>query len=134
MADAGTLSWTNWRGKEETRQINYTLDLRNHEGEPGWAMLVIAANTHLSSTELLTVLEDGGVIRSRSWVKRRLWMFRQPDVSSVGGNKPNKDGKDERAREIMRANPTKSSRQLVRLLGDAGIARGRDWVWRNRCK
>jgi len=132
MEDTGKLTKTNWRGKEETREVNYTLDTRNHIGEPGWALLVVAANTHLSVTELLTLLDSEGVGRSRSWVSRRRWLFEQP---GAGHNPacPIRDGKHGHALKIMAANPTLSVRQLTKLLSESGITRGREWVRCHRC-
>lgn len=43
-------------------------------------------------------------------------------------NRPNKDGLEGRAMEIIRANPTLSIRQTVQALKDAGIKRGTTWV------
>jgi len=132
MTDKGKISWTNWRGKEESRDVKYALDTRSHKGEPGWAMLAVAANTHLSVADLLRLLESEGVGRSRSWVQRRRWLFQQPGAVNSPG-KPDKDGKDQRAREIMADNSTLSVRQLARLLSKARITRSREWVRIHRC-
>lgn len=132
MGDTGKLFWTDGHGKEVSRPISYTLDTRNHRGEPGAALLLIAANTHLSIADLLRLLKLEGIERSRSWVRRRRWMFQQPDVVNSPG-KPNRDGKDERAREIMADNPTLSVRQLAWLLSKSGITRSREWVRMHRC-
>lgn len=45
-----------------------------------------------------------------------------------GGFKGNRDGKDEAAKAIVQANPDKSLRELVDLLADMGIKRGKTWV------
>ena len=132
MADKGTLSWTDWRGKEQTRPINWTLDIRDHLGEPGFALLAIAANTHLSVGDLLDLLEDKGVERSRSWVARRRWLFQQP--GTVNPTSPaNRDGKDAWAVKIMREHTKLSVRDLAELLEEKGITRSREWVRRHRC-
>jgi|ERR1700678_38844 len=128
-----TLSWTDGRDKEVTRPLNYTLDIREHVGEPGWALLAIAANRHLSVADLLRLLSTEGVERSRSWISRRRWMFQPLDTVNSPGQKPNRDGKDDRAIAIMRDNTRKSVRQLVRLLKEANIGRSREWVRRHRC-
>lgn len=133
MNETGTLTWTNGRGKEESRPINYTLDIREHIGEPGWALLAIAANTHLSVSDLVRLLDDlGGVERSRSWLQRRRWLFQQPGAVNAP-NKTNRDGKDNWAIGMMAENPTLSVRQLVRLLAKQGISRNREWVRCHRC-
>jgi hypothetical protein len=126
------MAWTNWRGKDESRELNWTLDIRDHRGEPGFALLAIAANTHLSVADLMRLLAIEGVKRSRSWIQRRRWLFQQPDTVNSPG-KPNADGKDARAVALMADNPTLSVRQLVRLLSKAGIARSREWVRTHRC-
>lgn len=133
MTEKGTLSWQNGRDKQESREVHYTLDTRNHRGEPGFALLAIAANTHLSVADLQRLLESEGVGRSRSYIQRRRWLFQQTDTVNHSGHKPNADGKDAPALTIMRANPTLSVRQLSRLLSEAGIDRSRDWVRRHRC-
>jgi hypothetical protein len=127
-----TLSWTDGRDKEVTRPLNYTLDIREHVGEPGWAVLAIAANRHLSVADLLRLLSTEDVERSRSWIGRRRWMFQPPGTENSQG-KPDKDGKDERAIAIMREDTTKSVRQLVWLLNENGITRSREWVRCRRC-
>jgi hypothetical protein len=132
-SEKGTISWTDWRDKEQTRPVNWTLDIRDHQGEPGWAMLAIAANTHLSVADLLRLLSTGGVERSRSWIGRRRWLFSKLDAINNPGAKPNKDGKDPLAIDVMRANPTLSVRQLVRALSEHGITRKREWVRQHRC-
>jgi hypothetical protein len=127
------MSWENWRGKKETRSINMTLDIRAHRGEPGFALLAIAGNTHLSVADLHRLLAVEGVGRSRSWIQRRRWLFQQPDAVNSSG-KPNADGKDGFAMTIMRDNPTLSVRQLAKLLSERHIDRSREWVRRNRCR
>jgi AraC-like DNA-binding protein len=132
MSDNGKLTWEDWHGKEETRPINYTLDTRDHQGEPGWALLAIAANTHLSVSDLKRLLDEGSVERSRTWIQRRRWLFQQPDAVNSPGH-PNKDGNDTRAREIMADNRKLSVRQLTKLLSESRIVRSREWVRRHRC-
>jgi hypothetical protein len=132
MADKGTLSWPGNAGRTETRPINWTLDIRDHRGEPGFALLLIATNTHLSVTDLLLFLHSEGVGRSRTWVQRRRWLFQQAETVNSPGHKPNGDGKDARAVEIMLDNPKLSVRDLSRMLKENGINRSRDWCRRHR--
>jgi hypothetical protein len=40
----------------------------------------------------------------------------------------NKDGMEDHAMNLLRANPKLSTRETARLLKDAGIKRGKDWV------
>jgi hypothetical protein len=112
-----------------TREFNQTIDIREFLGTPGYPMLLIAANTRLSVGDILTFLDfqadtTKGVGRSRSWIQRRRWVFQQPGTD----NTVNRDGKDARAAEIMDANPTCSSRELVMILQRHLITRSREWV------
>jgi len=130
MADTETFRWTDPRGNEQTREVNLKLDIRNFEGRAGYALLLIAANPHLSYDALLRYLETKGVERTLSWLRRRRWMF-HPDANS--GAKANRDGKSVRAVAVMRENSTLSLRELVRVLKENGITRSKDWVRQHRC-
>lgn len=132
-----TMTYEDWNGKELSREINLTLDIRDFEDRPGYVWLFLAANCHLSYTDMARFLaarklED--MERSRSWFQRRRWLFEDPKKATLGGRKPNSDSKDERAFEIMRENTTVSARKLSRMLRDYGIYRGKDWVLKNRCR
>ena len=139
MGSKERMSWTDWRGNRITREVNQVIDVRDFVGTPGYALLVVAANTNLSKADVLRylkALEDKGmegVRRSLGWVQRRRWLFQLPDANNWKGPRKNADGKDERAHTIMAANPTLSLRDLVLLLKDQGIARSREWVRQNRC-
>jgi hypothetical protein len=128
-----TMSWTDWRGKEQTRLVNMTLELKGYKGTPGHALLIIAANRHLSVGDLDRLLDSEDIERSRSWIQRRRWLFSDPDAANAPGPKPNADGKDNRAIAIMRDNSNLSVRQLSYLLKQHGIRRGKDWVMKKRC-
>lgn len=131
-----TLTWTDWRGKEQVRTVNHVLDIRDFRGTAIYPWLLIAANTHLSVGNLweflcLVAEEFPRVERSRSWIHRKRWMAQPPDaVNPI--NRPNSDGKDARALKIMAGNPNLSLRGVVRLLSEHGIRRGKDWVCKNR--
>ena len=129
-----TMRWTDWRGKVQTRQINPTLTLEQYKGTPGHALLIIAANRHLSVADLERLLDSEDIERSRSWIQRRRWLFSDPDAINAPGTKPNVDNKAARAIAIMRDNPNLSLRQLSYLLKQHGIHRGKDWVMKNRCR
>jgi hypothetical protein len=129
MTDTLTLSRTNGRGKAEKKTVKQTLDIRDFKGRPGFALLLIAANPHLSVTDILECLRLHGVGRSRTWVTKRRWLFQD----KVGpGGKADVDGKDNAARKIMGNNPTLSLRDMSILLAENGIVRGKDWIRRNR--
>lgn len=129
-----TFTYANWNGKEQLRQVNTMIDVGHYKGTPGHALLIIAANTHLAVSDIRRLLEAEGIERSRSWIQRRRWLFSNPDAVNAPGTKPNADGLDNRAVQIMRDNRTLSIRQLSRLLKEHGIGRGRDWVMLNRCR
>ena len=131
MADKGEMSWTDWRGKTVTREINWTIDVRKHRGEPGFGQLLIAANTHLSISDLGRLLQSQGTDGSSAWIRRRRWLF-QPAEAWHSRGYPNADGRDEKARRIMLENKRLSVRQLVSLLSESWITRSREWVrqWR----
>jgi hypothetical protein len=131
----GTLRWTDLRGKEQTRETNRTININDFKGLPGYPLLVLAANRHLSGGVLEALLElaGGKNLRSRSWIYRRRWLFLDPETAQGSGPQPNADGRDPRAVAIMRENPTLSLRDLSRLLAQHGIKRGKDWVRQHRC-
>lgn len=128
------MTFTDGRGKKQTRTVNLTLDIRSMEGLAGYPWVLIAANPHLSIADierfLCCKLDDGldGVLRSRSWIQRRLFLFRRPK-----SDRAHPDGKDERAIAIMQDYPTMSARNLSKLLKQHGINREKTWVWRHRC-
>lgn len=62
----GTISWTDWRGKEHTRETKDTIDIRDYEGTAGYPLLVLAANRHLSVRLLDWWLADKGGKNKRS--------------------------------------------------------------------
>jgi hypothetical protein len=135
MGDKGSMSWTDWRGREQIREVNQIIDIRNFKDTMGYAWLLMAANPHLSATEIQRWLELIGPQHQRgeSWVKKRRKLF--VPVGKVFPHSPtNRDGKDERAFAIMRQLPTASLRYLVRVLKEYGITRGKDWVRANRSR
>ena len=137
VPDKTTMSWSDWRGKEISREVNLTLDIRDFEGRPGYVWLFLAANCHLSYADIQRCIElqgDEDMERSRSWFQRRRWLFENPEKASFGGTKPNADGQDGRAIKIMRENPGVSARKLSQILRGRGIYRGKDWVLKNRCR
>jgi len=128
----GKLTWDDATNRHHTRPINYTLDIRDFQGRAAFALLAIAANHHLGTSDLERLLNALGVERSRSYIQRRRWMV-DPTADNPGA-KPDVDGQDERAQQIIREHPRKSARALVRLLAEHGIKRGKTWVWQNRCE
>ena len=128
------MRWTDDSGKEQTREVNYAINIADFRGRAGYIWLLMAANPHLSVADLLRFLHASGetrALRSETWIKTRRWMFK--DAGSVGV-KPDADGLDEDAFEIMRTSPELSARKLSLLLKQHGIRRGKSWVQMNRCQ
>lgn len=132
MGSKIVMSWTDWRGREVTRDVNQLIDVRDFLGTPGYALLLVAANPHLSGGDLVRYLLHVGVGRTRNWIYRRLWLFRQPGTDR-GATNANADGRDEQAIRVMREYPRLSVRKMAAKLKDHGITRGREWVRQHRC-
>jgi hypothetical protein len=118
-------------GREQTRTVNLTIDIRDFKDKAGFAYLVMAANPHLSVRDIQEVLAGVGEQHERpvGWISRRRWLFHGTGKT---GPKRDSDGRDETARRIMEENPRLSSRQMVYLLRKSGIGRSREWVRQNR--
>ncbi len=135
------MSWTDWRGKEQVREFNQIIDVRDFLGTPGYSMLLVAANTHLSAPDIELFLEmvsreseeTQWVGRPLSWIKRRRWMFQKPDTDNTKPPASNLDGKQERAVSLMSEHPKWSVRGLHRMLKQNGIVRSTEWVRQHRC-
>jgi hypothetical protein len=132
-----TISWTNYRGKEITREINLVRDIRDFRGTPGYSMLVVAFNTQLSVSDIKLFLDIEArdfplVKRSRSWIQRRRWLFQPPGTANYKNPPSDPDGKHAKACAIMAANPTLSIRGLSRLLKEHGIKRSPEWCRHHR--
>ncbi len=130
----GTMEWVDERGKKQTREVNYLINVADFRGRAGYIWLLMAANPHLSAPDLLLWLRVSGetaALRSETWIRTRRWMFKD---AARAGVKPNADGRDEEALALMRENRELSARKLVLLLKQHGISRGRTWVRMNRCR
>jgi hypothetical protein len=132
MSDKTTFTWVDWSGKEQRREVNLTLDVRDFKGRAGMPWLIMACNTHLSINDLLLVMASYGYERTRSWVSRRRWIFFDADYVRNAGGVRNSDGQEARAYRIMDEHPHVSARELARILRKHGIRRGKDWVLKHR--
>ena len=114
-----------------TRTVNLTIDIRDFKDRAGFAWLLMAANPHLSVRDTQDVLAQVGEQHERpiGWISRRRWLFHGKGNK---GTQRNADENDERAREIMDANPHVSNRQLVCVLKTHGIIRSREYVRQHR--
>lgn len=129
-----TMSWVDGRGHKVTRAVNQVINVRDFIGTPGYALLLVAANTNLSGGDIDRYFRDiAGVGRSRNWIQKRRWLFQPPGTSNPT-SPVNVDGKDARAREIMRMFPTLSVRDLAAVLKENGVVRSREWVRIHRCE
>jgi hypothetical protein len=133
MGSKVTMLWDDWRGEKIERDVNQVIDVRDFIGTPGCALLLIAANTNLTVSELDRYLNHiMRVERSRNWIQKRRWVFQQPGTANAT-SPADVDGKGERARDVMRANSRLSLRDLVLLLKENGVIRSREWVRTHRC-
>jgi hypothetical protein len=129
-----TMSWVDGRGHEVTRAVNQVINVRDFVGTPGYALLLVAANTNLSGSEIDRYLKRiAGIGRSRNWIQKRRWLFQPPGTSNPT-SPVDVDGKDARAREIMRMFPELSVRDLAAVLKENGVVRSREWVRIHRCE
>jgi hypothetical protein len=117
-------------GRSVTKKVNIRIDVSRFTECAGFAFLVMAANPHLSATEIQHVLQSFGETqwRSETWIKKRRWMF-NADSTPL---QPSADGLDERAGQIMRNNPRLAARKMTALLRANGIPRPPHWVYRSR--
>lgn len=134
-----TMWWTDGHGNKVEREVNQTINVRDFIGTPGFSLLIVAANTHLSAADIeryLSIEERQGMAnvgRSLSWIKRRRWLFQEPGTNNWKSGVADLDGQYARAVAIMREHPTESVRGLVKLLKERGISRSREWTRRHRC-
>lgn len=122
-------------GAMVTREVHQVIQTVRFADMAVYPWLVMAANPHLSTPDIVSViLATGGKhsFRSERWLRKRRCMV-QPNSTEAPGRRPNADGDGDRALKIMRANTEMSIRDLERLLKKHGIDRGREWVRIHRC-
>ena len=135
------MCWTDWRGKHQSRDVNQLIDIREFLGTPGYSILVVAANKHLSAPDIQAFLgmvsreseETKWVNRPQTWIKQRRWTFQKPGTDNTKRPTSDPDGKQNQAVRLMNSNPHLSTRALVALLKERGILRSREWVRKHRC-
>jgi len=133
VGNSVSMSWEDGRGHEVTRAVNQVIDVRDFVGTPGYALLIVAANANLSGGEIDRYLKRIAIGRSRNWIQKRRWLFQPPGTSNPT-SPVDVDGKDARAREIMRMFPKLSVRDLAEVLKENGVIRSREWVRIHRCE
>lgn len=118
-------------GREQVRAVNLTIDIRDFKERAGFAWLLMAANPHLSISDIQEVLSNVGERHTRpvGWIVRRRWLFH--GRRRAGANS-NADGLNEKARAIMEENPHLSSRKMAQLLRKNGAPRSAEWVRQHR--
>ena len=142
MENKLTLSWTDWRGKQHTREFNQTLDIRDFLGTTGYAILILAANAHLPASDIEFFLEQmsrqseetQSAGRPFTWIAKRRPMFQKPGTPGTDEAKTacDFDGKQKRAMSLMSEHPKWSVRGLHRMLKQNGIERSEKWVRERR--
>ena len=136
MSDSMQMTFEDGHGRECVREVRQTLDARSFLGMPGYPWLVMAANPHLSLSDIVRFLNwqaraTPGVPRTESWVRRRRWLFLPLGVDTKRGPL-SRDGRDGTAAKIMAEHPKESARGLVRLLKARGITRSKNWCLKHR--
>jgi hypothetical protein len=135
MSDKATMSWTDLRGKKQTREIKLTISIEDFlDTAGGYPLLFLAANRHLTATEIeahLRYIKGPPNERSLSWIKKRRKLFRPPAYTY--NTREDSDGRASAALRLMAEHPRVSIRDLVVLLGEHGIERSREWVRLHRC-
>lgn len=118
-------------GRKRVRTVNRIIDIADFKDQAGFAYLLMAANPQLSVRDTQAVLSNIGEQHERpaGWISRRRWLFHG---KGEAGRKPNADGQDKRAQQIMAENPHLSSRQTVYRLRKHGIRRDKNWVIKHR--
>ena len=58
MSGKVTIFWTDLRGHKVTRDVVFSIDVERFRGTPGYALLVVAANTNLSVGNIERYLTD----------------------------------------------------------------------------
>ena len=138
MSDSSTLTYDqpDGHGRPRVRKINHVVNMQDFKATPGYAWLVIAANPHLSATDIQALLTHAGEQhwRSTSWIGRHRWLFRKSGETAASGPKVNRDGRDADALSFIAENATHSSRQLSAMLRKVGIKRGAEWVRQHRVR
>lgn len=118
-------------GRKRVRTVNRMIDIADFKDRAGFPWLLLAANPHLTVRDIQAVLSNINerLERPAGWISRHRWMFHGKGKT---GSKPNADGQDERARQLMAEHPHLSSRQSVYMLREHGILRDKTWVLMNR--
>jgi hypothetical protein len=119
-------------GKVITKTVRCTLDIRDFEHRAGFSWLLLAANPHLSLSEIREALLTAGNQhrRSKSWIARRRWLFTGTD-GTVGAPK-NRDGRDDQVFAFIADHPKMSSKQIAGFLRTKGISRSASWIRQHR--
>ena len=141
MENGVTMSWTDWRGKQHTREFNQNIDIQDFAGTPGYAILLVAANAHMLASDIEFFLEQmsrqseetQSAGRPLTWITKRRSMFQKPGTADAKPAACDFDGKQKRAMSLMSEHPNWSVRALHRLLKKNGIERSKEWVRQSRC-
>jgi hypothetical protein len=128
------LQFQDGAGRKVNRLVNQTIDIREFTHCAVYPWLVMTANPHLSAPDIseFLSLQDAGVFRPARWIYKRRWMC--GETRHTGGARANADGRDPLAFKLLADNRNLSLRDMVRLLKENSISRGREWVRLNRVR
>ena len=135
IQETEALEFKNGAGRKVTRLVNQLINIREFTHCAVYPWLLMAANPHLSAPDLSMITADQDhdeVYRPARWLNKRRWMC--GETRHQGGGRPNADGRDPKAFELLEANRYLSLRDMVRLLKEHNIVRGREWVRLNRVR
>jgi hypothetical protein len=130
-----TIEYRDGAGRLVTRLVNQMIDIREFTHCAVYPWLLMAANPHLSAPDISegTASQDtGAVFRPARWINKRRWMC--GETRHQGGIRPNADGRDPLALRLLADNRELSLRDMVRLLKENSVPRGREWVRVNRVR
>ena len=136
-SDIEIMEFIDGRDREVQREVRQTLDIRKCLGSPGYPLLVIAANPHLSLFDIAMYLyrksqETPGIERPKTWIHKRRWLFRPANETS---NSPtyDPDRRHADAVRIMAQHPELSLHAMQKLLREHRIVRSKEWIRQHRC-
>jgi hypothetical protein len=135
IQETETLEFRDGAGRAASRVVNQIIDIRKFTHYAVYPWLLMAANPHLSAPDLSTITADqdhGEVFRPARWLNKRRWMC--GETRHMGGTRPNADGRDSKAFQMLADNRGLSLRDTVRLLKKNGVSRSREWVRLNRVR
>ena len=115
-------------GKTARVKVNRCIpDIAVFKDKPGFPYLLMAANPEMALSDVEDVLRHfgNGQERSRTWLRRRSWLFRDRGRTVLSALL-------QQARPLMERHPNASAVELAWRLRKVGIAVTAAWVKRHR--